>query len=88
MLRKTTAALEGLLQEENASMRPQHDAAENGGSEVDVEGASGASMRPQHDAAENNFEFIAIQTRLHASMRPQHDAAENDGGRRGRRLGN
>ena len=53
MLRKTARNCCGSGQKNPASMRPQHDAAENQlarGAECRLDPAS---MRPQHDAAEN-----------------------------------
>ena len=60
-----------------ASMRPQHDAAENAYIGCGNYGAPDASMRPQHDAAENGCWIGGSGTMKPASMRPQHDAAEN-----------
>ena len=53
MLRKTPLRQTGLERHLLASMRPQHDAAENGLPELELSTIEAASMRPQHDAAEN-----------------------------------
>ena len=53
MLRKTSSWPSLLGMEPTASMRPQHDAAENADQDVGVWSDERASMRPQHDAAEN-----------------------------------
>ena len=55
MLRKTETAYSPPPYVSRASMRPQHDAAEN--KEVPAVGVhkTPASMRPQHDAAENQI---------------------------------
>ena len=77
MLRKT--GIVELSREciKDASMRPQHDAAENAAEAIDTKFEQQASMRPQHDAAEN-IGRRRLQARCDdASMRPQHDAAEN-----------
>ena len=77
MLRKTRALLELPAPAAGASMRPQHDAAEN----IHYPGPMFlrviASMRPQHDAAENPSTSVFTELYQIASMRPQHDAAEN-----------
>ena len=53
MLRKTILRTYALEARRDASMRPQHDAAENPLEWIQVDRRSRASMRPQHDAAEN-----------------------------------
>ena len=53
MLRRTFNMLEILYHGTVASMRPQHNAAENSPSMRWRPHASAASMRPQHNAAEN-----------------------------------
>ena len=53
MLRKTAFGRRAWQLVGTASMRPQHDAAENLSHARDRRDDPGASMRPQHDAAEN-----------------------------------
>ena len=53
MLRKTTRTRSTTGPTVRASMRPQHDAAENVGVALGNSPGGVASMRPQHDAAEN-----------------------------------
>ena len=55
MLRKTHQRLDDRLLLIGASMRPQHDAAENNPGEAPLLMITHASMRPQHDAAENKL---------------------------------
>ena len=55
MLRKTLAARVEISGETGASMRPQHDAAENAQRACRQCNSARASMRPQHDAAENDL---------------------------------
>ena len=54
MLRKTPMEYEEATARLRASMRPQHDAAENDCGGGLYHDRSRASMRPQHDAAENH----------------------------------
>ena len=77
MLRKTRSSNTGSACNLRASMRPQHDAAENRLQTNPIVRSYGASMRPQHDAAENAGSRSGSLIMLEASMRPQHDAAEN-----------
>ena len=77
MLRKTTPYVLVLTHAVDASMRPQHDAAENSRRDLPVPNPDAASMRPQHDAAENYPVICPEIPIIQASMRPQHDAAEN-----------
>ena len=53
MLRKTPVRMLDTAPDHQASMRPQHDAAENAWIHGSLGLIPGASMRPQHDAAEN-----------------------------------
>ena len=53
MLRKTLGPPAKPTRAAGASMRPQHDAAENSNSRTLYGAGIYASMRPQHDAAEN-----------------------------------
>ena len=77
MLRKTRTHNGTGSTQEKASMRPQHDAAENDEDSAVSGRVCDASMRPQHDAAENGAAGTAWPVAWQASMRPQHDAAEN-----------
>ena len=54
MLRITTEVSLMTKKDTLASMRPQHDAADNAATRAAYPGSTRASMRPQHDAADNN----------------------------------
>ena len=61
----------------NPSMRPRHEAVEDGVLLYQTAGVHGPSMRPRHEAVEDGRVVRSGIVRYAPSMRPRHEAVED-----------